>query len=273
MTSIVKIVPLILIATTSLIACGDDSSDADVVSVESPAVVSPDIQGYYESIVTADNGDEVLLTMLVKPDGEYFGNFNNFLGNSTEFNKEIFSTYSGVFSPQNDQLATTITEFDDADFRNTIRKYPAVASYTPKQAMLLDLTNSDAAVDHDVYALSYETPELLSLQSYSGIYTNAISQVAFNNDFTTMTISETADNDTKALVIDYSDTCRFVGAITDNDYDLQFYDYEGRFSGSACPSTSSFHGVTYVINNTFIMMGTDEMKTTEMRVIKLQMIL
>lgn len=267
MNPYIKITTLIL--ATALTACGGDSSDSSpTTKVANPA--SPkNIQGYYESIEQADNGDELVLTMVVKPNGEYFGSFNNYIGNTTAYNKEVFSVYSGELALQDKVISTQVTEFDDADLISTIRNYSATANHTPKQSIVFDLTNTNTSLDKKAYTLSYIDFNGLPLNDFSGTYTGAISQVAFKNNISSMTISNTTDANRKSLNLNYSQNCRFEGSIIDNNYDIKFYDYDGHFFGTGCPSTDRFHGVTYVLNNTFILVGTNDNKTKEMRVLKL----
>lgn len=266
MNTIVKIMPLVALV---LSGCKVESPKKKTSDEPKTYTVQSNVQGYYEALVTANNGDKIVLSMLVKPNGEYFGSFNNFFG--TYKKKDVFSLYSGFLTQRSSDptdLFTKLKEFNDANGAKQLRAYNAYASYVPKTSFSLDLRGTDANIDHKRYRLAYSKLNGLPLNRFTGTYNKTILQVGFRYSMPTMYISNTANPHSKKIELSYTNNCRFEGAIVDNNYDLSFYDYSGSFSGSNCQHTGQYSGVVYVNNDTFVMMGTDQNKLTEMGLLK-----
>lgn len=252
-----------------LVGCGG-GSDNNQTSSQTENTTKPkdtvpeDIQGYYEAIVTADNGDNILLNLTVKPDGEYFGFYNNsFVDGNYQYKHEILSLITGQFEQNSAKKITTrVREFDSS--LKSIRNYDASAQFVPKSRLTLDLTNSDASIDKKVYDLKYIKLDSPALSELNGSYGGTIGSLT-KYRFANATISNGASADIKNLKIKVGTNCEFTGTVKNAHYDVNFYPYSGSFSGSGCTTVGNFTGVMYKVNNILLINGVNANKTDMMR--------
>ncbi|WP_230655687.1 hypothetical protein [Psychrobacter sp. I-STPA10] len=269
-----------LLLTGLLAGCGGDSgsdnkSDDKKTSSQTENTTKPkstvpkDIQGYYEAIVTADNGDRILLNLTVKPDGEYFGFYNNsFIDGNYKYKQEIFSLITGDFNQDSAKKITTrVREFDSA--QNIVRNYNASAQFVPKSRLTLDLTNSDASIDKKVYDLKYIKLDSSTLSELTGNYRGTIGSLT-KYKFANAIISDSDNADIKNLKIKVGSNCEFNGTVENAHYDVNLYPYSGSFSGTKCTTLGKFTGVMYKVNKRILINGINTNKTDIMRFSALQ---
>jgi hypothetical protein len=258
----------ILAFSTSLLllGCGgsDDSTSAPNNPPKDESQVPANIQGYYETTVIADNGDEILVNLMVKPDGEYIGLYNNsFSGGSYTYKKEVLSLIAGQLktAPGN-KLVTQVREFDSAN--STMRNYKATAQYAPDARLTLDLTGTDATIDKKVYDLRYVALDSPKLAKLPGKYSGALGTLT---EFTLVdtTIANTYAADTKKLTINIGQNCQFIGSIKDAGYELNYYPYTGTMMGKGCVTKGDFSGLVIKINGMLIVHGTNTTNSDVMR--------
>ena len=250
-----------LSAAILLSACGgsdDGTSASSKYTGTNNSTVPKNIVGYYETIVTADNGDDILVNLMVKPNGEYIGLYNNsFVNGKYTYDQEVFSLIAGQLESKSDKkLYSQVREFDST--AKTIRNYRASAQYVPSSRLTLDLSNSDASIDKKVYDLKYIKLDNKSLANLTGSYRGSVGTLTKYN-FGQADISNTNRADTKKLTINMGQYCKFSGTIKDENYQQSFYPFSGTLSGASCPVTGKFEGLVLQINNTILTVfgGTD----------------
>ena len=259
-----------IVSLTGLLAgCGDDSENEDASNhlhtSAKPKTTAPfDIQGYYEATVFADNGDNILLNLMVRPNGEYFGLYNNsFADGNYKYNQEIMSLVTGKFT-QNlaKKLTTRVREFDAPN--KSIRNYKASIQAVPKSRLTLDLTNTDASIDKKVYDLRYVKLDSPVLSEFIGSYDGVVASLT-KYTLAQAILSDSDDVHIKNLKIKVGDDCEFTGTVIDAHYDANFYPYSGSFNGSECTTSGKFTGVMYKVNNLLFINGVNTNKTDIMR--------
>ncbi|WP_131668590.1 hypothetical protein [Psychrobacter pygoscelis] len=256
-----------LSAAILLSACGgseDGTSVSPKYSGTKNSSVPKDVVGYYETIVTADNGDDILVNLMVKPNGEYIGFYNNsFVNGKYTYNQEVFSLIAGQLESKSDKkLYSQVREFDST--AKTIRNYRASVQYVPSSRLTLDLSNSDASIDKKVYDLKYIKLNHKSLANLTGSYRGSVGTLTKYN-FGQADISNTNRADTKRLTINMGKYCQFSGTIKDEGYQQDFYPFSGTLSGASCPMTGKFEGIVLQRNNTVFINGVNAGRTQVFR--------
>lgn len=260
----------ILALSTGLLLTGCGESDESTSTSNGPAKdeshIPADIQGYYETTVIADNGDEILVNLMVKPDGEYIGLFNNsFVSGIYTYKQEVLSLITGrlTLAPGN-KLVTQVREFNSATKGKGLRDYKATAQYVADARLTLDLTGSDASIDKKVYDLKYVPLDSPKLAQLSGKYSGALGTLT---TFTLVdtTIANTYAADSKKLTINIGQECQFIGTIKDAGYELNYYPYTGAMTGKGCTTKGNFSGLVSKINGMLMVNGTNTTNSEVMR--------
>lgn len=260
----------ILAFSTGLVLTGCGESDESTSTPNNPSKnesqIPADIQGYYETTVVADNGDEILVNLMVKPDGEYIGLFNNsFASGIYTYQKEVLSLIIGKLTlvPGN-KLVTQVREFNSATKGKGLRDYKATAQYVADARLTLDLTGTDATIDKKVYDLKYVPLDSPKLAQLPGKYSGALGTLT---TFTLVdtTIANTYAADSKKLTINIGRDCQFIGTIKDAGYKLNYYPYTGTMTGKGCTTNGDFSGLVSKINGMLMVNGTNKNNTEVMR--------
>lgn len=254
----------------SIAACGggSDSSapnNTDQQISEVSETKTKVLAGYYELTEKASNGDDILRIMVVKPNGQYWGFFNNSFVNTTTYQKEVFSQIQGQFEKADTNFKARMREFDSSN--NTVSTYQITGSVIENKSLTFNALQNSGSLDKTSYTLPYVEFDGQPISAMIGNYKGIANQLSRSQFLQSFEITAASSNKKIADISAKFANCDLTGTLTDKDYTQKYYDFTATSAGDTCEVKGKYTGVGYMIGKRLLIMSTNSDNTETLRFI------